>query len=145
MLVKKILKNLENENYRIEYYEKCDCDFHWHVKDGNFVCDVVKYGGCYFESVLIMDDLAGEVDEEISISYKGIIATFNSYYGVSLQIGCNEQDIAVKIRRYIINDTEIFRYLIASLDYPDKRNELHERRRDKAFGEFLMTRKDLIL
>ena len=37
----------------------------------------------------IMDDLAGEVDNEICIGYKGIIATFNSYYGY-LQIGCHK-------------------------------------------------------
>jgi len=137
MLAKKILKNLENGNYRIEYREKCDCEFYWSVKDGEFVCDTLKYGGCYHENALIMYDLAGEVDEEISIGYKGIIATFNSYYGVSLQIGCNEQDIALKIRRYIINDTEIFRDLIAILNYPDKRNKLHEKRRDKALIDYI--------
>ena len=145
MLAKKILKNLETGNYRIVYSEKCDCEFYWYMKDGNFVCDTIKNGGCYFENLLIMDDLAGEVDNEICIGYKGIIATFNSYYGVSLQIGCHEQDIAFKIRRYIINDTEIFRDLIASLDFPDKCNELHERRRDKAFVKFLGIRKEMIL
>ena len=137
MLAKKILENLENGNYRIEYCEKCDCDFHWHVKDGDFVCDVVKYGGCYHESVLIMDDLAGEVDEVISVDYKGVIATYNSYYGVSLQIGCDNEGIAIKLRRYIINDFKIFRDLIASLNYPDMRNELHEKRKGYALVEFL--------
>jgi hypothetical protein len=137
MLAKKILENLKNGNYRIEYREKCDCDFYWYVKDGDYVCDVVKYGGCYHETALIMDDLAGEVDDEISIGYNGIIATFNSYYGISLQIGCNEQDIAFKIRRYIVNDTEIFRDFIANLNYPDARNEIHEKRKGKALVEFL--------
>ena len=137
MLAKKILKNLENGNYRIEYCEKCDCDFYWYEKDGNVVCDVVKYGGCYHETALIMDDLAGEIDDEICIGYKGIIATFNSYYGVSLQIGCNEQDIAFKIRRYIVNDSEIFRDFIANLNYPDARNELHEKRKGYALVDFL--------
>jgi len=137
MLAKKILKNLENGNYRVEYREKCNCEFYWYVKDGEFVCDTVRYGGCYFENVLVMDDLAGEVDEEISIGYKGIIARFNSYYGVILQIGCNEQDIALKIRRYIINDSEIFREFIASLNSPDKRNGLHERRKDKALIDYI--------
>lgn len=137
MLAKKILENLETGNYRIEYREKCDCGFHWHVKDGNFVCDVVKYGGCYHESVLIMDDLAGEADDVVSIDYKGVIATYNSYYGISLQIGCNEQDVALKLRRYIINDFEIFRDMIASLNYPDMRNELHDRRKGNALVDFL--------
>ena len=137
MLAKKILTNLENGNYQIKYYEKCDCDFYWYEKDGNVVCDVVKYGGCYHETALIMDDLAGEVDGEISIGYNGIIATFNSYYGVSLQIGCNKQDVAVKLRRYIINDTEVFHYFIASLNSPDTRNELHEKRKGYALVNFL--------
>lgn len=156
MLAKKILKNLENGNYRIEYREKCDCGFYWHVKNGEFVCDTVNNGGCYHENVLIMDDLAGEFDEVIGIGYKGVIATFDSYYGVSLQILCSEQDIAKKIHTIItaivlggiftiINDPEIFRNFIASLNYPDKRNELHERRRDKAFVEFLGIRKEMIL
>lgn len=145
MLAKKILKNLENGNYRIEYCEKCDCGFYWHVKDGEFVCDTVNNGGCYFENVLIMDDLAGEVDEVISIGYKGVIATYDSYSGVSLQILCAEQGIANKIRRYIIDDPEIFRDLIANLNFRDRPNELHERRRDKAFVEFLGIRKEMIL
>ena len=137
MLAKKILSNLENGNYRIEYREKCDCGFNWYVKDNEYVCDTVNNGGCYHENVLIMDELAGEFDDVIGIGYNGIIATFDSYYGVSLQILCNEQDIAKKIQRYIINDTEIFRDFIASLNYPDKCNELHEKRRINAFGKFL--------
>ena len=137
MLAKKILKNLENGNYRIEYREKCDCDFYWYMKDGEIVCDRLNNGGCYHESVLIMDNLAREADDVISVDYKGVIATYNSYYGVSLQIGCNEQDIALKLRRYIINDFEIFRDMIASLNYPDMRNELHEKRKGNALVNFL--------
>ena len=53
--------------------------------------------------------------------------------------------IANKIRRYIIDDPEIFRDLIANLNFRDRRNELHERRRDKAFVEFLGIRKEMIL
>ena len=139
MLAKKIIENLKNGNYRVEYREKCDCGFNWYVKDGEFVCDTVNNGGCYHENVLIMDDLAGEFDEVIGISYNGVIATFDSYYyGVSLQIYYSNQDIAKKIHMYIINDPEIFRDFIASINYPDKRNELHEKRRDNALLNFLL-------
>jgi len=138
MLAKKILKNLENGNYRIEYREKCDCEFFWYVKDGEFVCDTVNNGGCYHENVLIMDDLAGEIDEVIGIGSNGVIATFDSYFGVSLQIFYSNQDIAKKIHMYIINDPVIFRDFIASFNYPDKRNELHDKRRDKALVDFLL-------
>ncbi len=136
MLVNKILKNLENGNYRIAYSEQCDCEFYWRVENGEFLCDTVYNGGCYHENLLIMDDMAGEFDEIVGVGYKGVIASFDSYYGVSLQILCSEPDIAKKIQRYIINDAEIFRDFIASLNYPDKRNELHEKRKYKALGKF---------
>lgn len=136
MLAKKILKNLENGNYRIAYCEKCDCEFYWRVENGEFLCDTVYNGGCYHENLLIMDELAGEFDEVIGVGYKGVIASFDSFYGVSLQILCSEPDIAKKIQRYIINDPEIFRDFIATLNYPDKRNELHEKRKYKALGKF---------
>ena len=136
MLVKKILKNLENGNYRIEYHEKCDCEFYWYLKDGEYVCDTVNNGGCYYGNELVMYDLAGEFDGEIGIGSNGIIATYDNYYGVNLLISCSDQDIAYKIFRYIIDDPEIYRDLIASINYPDKRNELHEKRRDKALIDY---------
>ena len=136
MLANKILKNLENGNYRIAYSEQCDCEFYWYVENGEFLCDTVYNGGCYHENLLIMDDLAGEFDEVVGVGYKGVIASFDSFYGVSLQILCSEPDIAKKIQKYIINDAEIFRDFIASLNSPDKRNELHEKRKYKALGKF---------
>lgn len=142
MLAKKILKNLQNGNYRIAYHERCDCGFYWYVKDGELVCDTVKNNGCYYGNELVMYDLAGEFDEVIGIGSNGIIATYDNYYGVDLLISCSDLDIAKQIRCYIINDPEIFRDFIASINYPDKRNELHEKRRDKALLEFVGWRKD---
>ena len=142
MLAKKILKNLVNGNYRIEYRERCDCSFYWYVKDGELVCDTTKNNGCYYGNELIMYDLAGEFDNEIGIGSNGIIATYDNFYGVNLLISCSDLDIAKKIHMYIINDPEIFRDFIASINYPDKCNELHEKRRDKALLEFVGWRKD---
>ena len=142
MLAKKILKNLQNGNYRIVYHERCDCGFYWYVKDGELVCDTVKNNGCYYGNELVMYDLAGEFDDVIGIGSNGIIATYDNYYGVDLLISCSDLDIAKKIHMYIINDPEIFRDFIASINYPDKRNELHEKRRDKALLEFVGWRKD---
>jgi len=137
MLAKKILKNLENGNYRIEYREKCNCDFYWYVKDDDIVGDTVKNGGCYFDNVLIMDDLADEFDDDIVIGSNGVIATYDNYYGVNLQILCSDQDIAYKIFRYIIDDPEIYRDLIASINYPDKCNDLHEKRKIKSLLNYI--------
>ena len=142
MLAKKILKNLENGNYRIAYHERCDCSFYWYVKDGELVCDTSKNNGCYYGNELVMFDLAGEFDGEIGIGSNGIIATYDNFYGVDLLISCSDLDIAKQIRNYIINDPDIFRDFIASINYPDKRNELHEKRRDKALLEFVGWRKD---
>ena len=145
MLAKKILENLKNGNYRIVYSEKCDCEFYWYVKDGEFVCDTIKNNGCYYNNVLIMDDLADEFDDEIVIDSNGVIASYDNNYGVNIQILCSYQDIAYKIFKYIVEDPEIYRDLIASINYPDNCNDLHIKRRDKAFVEFIKIRKEMIL
>jgi hypothetical protein len=146
MLAKKILKNLENGNYRIKYREKCDCGFYWYVNENNeFVCECVKNGVCYYDNLLIMDDLAGESDDVTIVDCDGVIAVYDNYYGVSLQILCKNDAIVKQIQQYIWDDAEIWRDFIASINYPSKHNELHERRRDKAFVEFLGIRKEMIL
>ena len=136
MLANKILKNLENGNYRIEYREKCDCSFYWYLENGEYVCDTVYNGSCYYGNELVMSDLAGEFDEEIGIGSNGVIATYDNYYGVDLLISCSDQDIAYKIFRYIIDDPEIYRDFITSINHPNKRNKLHEKRRDKALIDY---------
>ena len=137
MLAKKILTNLVNGNYRIVYRERCDCGFYWYLKDGELVCDTTKNNGCYYGNELVMFDLAGEFDGEIGIGSNGIIATYDNYYGVNLLISCSDQDIAYQIFRYIIDDPEIYRGLIASINYPDKCNDLHEKRKIKSLLKFV--------
>jgi len=115
MLAKKILKNLENGNYRIECREHCDyCGFWWYVKDDELTpCDCVTtgYGDCWYDNVLIMDDLAGQIDDVTGVDCDGIIAIYDNYYGVSLQIRCKDDGIVKQIQRYIWDDAEIWRRL----------------------------------
>lgn len=137
MLAKKIFENLKNGNYRIAYHERCDCGFYWYEKDGELKCLTEKNCGCYYGNELVMYDLANEFDEVIGIGSKGIIATYDNYYGVDLLISCSDLDIAKKIRSYIINDPEIYCDFIASINYPDKYNELHEKRKIKSLLEYV--------
>ncbi len=137
MLWQKILKNLENGNYRIEYREKCDCGFYWYTEEDEVKSVTVNNGGCWFGNVLVMDDLAGQFDDVTIVDSDGVIAIYDNFYGVELKILCLHQEIVKKIRRYIIDDAEIWCDLVASINYPDKRNELHEKRRDKSLIEYV--------
>ncbi len=137
MLWQKILKNLENGNYRIEYREKCDCGFYWLEKGDNLECVTVNNDGCWYGNVLIMDDLAGEFDDVTIVNCDGVIAVYDNFYGVSVQICCLSQNIVKKIERYIREDVEIWCDFIASINYPNKYNELHFKRRDKSLIEYV--------
>lgn len=144
MLAKKIIKNLETGNYRIEYREECECDFYWHTdKDGEVSCETVRaYGTCYFHNVLIMDDLVNKCDGDIIVGSDGVIACYDTYFGVSLQVLCLDKSTEKRILKYIINDAEIYCQLIATINYPDKCNELHEKRKIKSLLEHVEWKKE---
>ena len=137
MLAKKILKNLENGNYRIEYREHCDCGFYWLEKEDGLKCVTVNNDSCYYHNRLVMDDLVGEFDDEIIVGSDGVIATYDNFYGVSLQFLCRDEEIKKKIFKYIIDDAEIWCDFVASINYPNKYNELHFKRRDKSLLEYV--------
>lgn len=148
MLAKKILRNLENRNYRVEYREHCDCEFYWYEKgiwsaDDELGCETIRtYGNCYFNNVLIMDDLASQCDGDIIIGSDGVIASYDTYFGVSLQILCTNPGVEKILLKYIINDPETYCQLIASINYPDAYNKLHEKRKIKSLFEYLDWKKD---
>jgi hypothetical protein len=123
MLAKKIIENLKNGNYRIECREHCDyCGFWWYVKDDELTpCDCVTtgYGDCWYDNVLIMDDLAGQIDDVTGVDCDGIIAVCDNYYGVSLQIRCKDDAIVKQIQKFFWDDTKIWCDFIASINYPD--------------------------
>ena len=136
MLAKKILSNLENGNYRIEYREKCDCGFNWYVKDNEYVCDTVNNGGCYHENVLIMDDLAGQFDDVLIVDCDGVIATYDVYYGVTLQIICLRHAVVNKILK-LLQDSDAGFKIRTGLSTPGTKNELHEKRKIKSLLNYI--------
>ena len=78
MLAKKILKNLENGNYCIEYKEHCDCGFYWIEREDRLDCVTVYNDSCYYRNELIMDNLAREFDDETIVGSDGVIATYDT-------------------------------------------------------------------
>lgn len=137
MLAKKILKNLENGNYRIEYREHCDCGFYWCDEEDGLKCVTVNNGNCYYNNMLVMDDVAGQFDDEIIVDCDGVIATYDNFYGVSLQFLCKDEEMKKRIFRYIIDDAEIWCDFVATINYPNKYNDLHMKRRDKSLLEYV--------
>ena len=142
MLAKKILENLKNGNWRVEYREACDCGFYWHEKDDGVVCEVVNNDGCYYHNALIMDDLAGKFDKETIIDCDGVVAIYDNYYGVSLQFLCRNEAIVKQIQKFIWDDTDIWRDFIASINYPGNHSSLHEERKIKSLLEYVNWKMD---
>jgi hypothetical protein len=95
MLEKKIIENLKNGNYRIERREN-DCGIYWDTWDN--VNDV----GCYYESVLIMDDLASESDDTLSVGSDGIIAINDPYFGLTVPLINANRDVVQEIVNAIV-------------------------------------------
>ena len=109
MLAKKILSNLENGNYRIERREN-DCGIYWDT------WDTINNGGCYYENVLIMDDLAGQCDDVLSVGSDGVFATYDVHFGTTVRINCLNHAVVQQILELILNDGEIRRKLIAGIN-----------------------------
>ena len=114
---------------------------YWKKEDG-LECVTVNNGDCYYRNMLIMDDVAGEFDDEIIVDCDGVIATYDNFYGVSLQFLCKNEEIKRRIYKYIIDDVEIWCDFIARINYPNKYNELHMRRRDKSLLEYVNWKMD---
>ena len=142
MLAKKILKNLENGNYRIEYREQCDCGFYWKEKEDGLECVTVNNDGCYYHNMLVMDNVAGQFDEMTIVDCDGVIAVYDNYYGVSLQFLCRDDSVVKQIQRYIWDDPEIYCEFIASINFPHKQCELHEKRKIKSLLEYVNWKMD---
>ena len=144
MLAKKILKNLENGNYRIECREHCDCRFDWRLDNGELVCDIVSNdggcwidnddGGCWIENVLIMDDLAGQRDDTLWVSNDGIIANYDAHLGLTVSLIKAPQDALQEIVKAIKNSDAI---QIADIDSPDANNDLHDQRKRESLVKWL--------
>src|SRR5690606_26804935 len=98
------LKNLENGNYRVEYREECDCGFYWIDRDDRLDCVTVNNDSCYYCNMLVMDDVAGEFDDNTIVDCDGVIAVYDNFYGVSLQFLCRDEEMKKKIHKYILDD-----------------------------------------
>ena len=137
MLVKRIIENLETENYRVEYREYCDCRFDWSLENGELVCDTVKTDGdCWFDNALIMDDLAGKCDDELSVGSDGVIAIYDAYFGLAvswLNASCDDEQEIVNA----IKNSDAYQLLIDGINSPDANNDLHDRRKREALVKWL--------
>ena len=137
MLAKKIIENLKNENYRVEYREHCDCRFDWRLDNGELVCDIATTDGdCWFDNALVMDDLAGQHDDTLWIRSDGIIATKGEYFGLAVSWLTAGHDIAREIIN-AIKDSDAYQKLTDGIYSPDANNDLHDRRKREALVKWL--------
>ena len=121
-MLKKIIKNLETGNYRVEYREHCDCRFNWHLENGELDCVITSTDGdCWFDNILIMDDLGGKR-----------IATYDAYFGLTVQITDDEQEIINAIK-----DSDAYQKLTDGINSPGANNDLHDRRKREALAKWL--------
>lgn len=134
-MLKKILQNLKTGNYRIEYREHCDCEFYWHLENGELDC-VTTDGDCWYDNALVMDDLAGQCDDELSVGSDGVIAIYDAYFGLAvswLAASCDaEQEIINAIK-----DSDAYQKLTDGINSPDANNDLHDQRKREALAKWL--------
>lgn len=129
-MLKKIIKNLETGNYRIEYREYCDCRFYWYLNDGKLDCDIQSTDGdCWYDNVLIMDDLA------LDVGNAGIIACYDEYFGLNVTFNVS-RDVEQEILK-LIKDSDAYQQLTDGIHSPDANNDLHDRRKREALVNWL--------
>ena len=141
MLAKKIIENLKNENYRVEYREHCDCRFDWRLEKGGLVCDIeTTDGDCWFDNVLIMDDLAGQCDDVLRVGSDGIsdgiIAINDPHFGLAVPL-INVNSVAEQKIINAIKDSDAYQLLTDGINSPDANNDLHDRRKREALVKWL--------
>ncbi len=133
-MLKKIIKNLETGNYRIEYRERCDCRFYWHLDDGELDCDIQSTDGdCWYDNALVMDDLA--LDVGYTYYNAGIIACYDAYFGLNVTFNTSrevEQEIVKAIK-----DSDAYQQLTNGIYSPDANNDLHDKRKQAALVNWL--------
>ena len=147
MLTKKIIENLKNENYRVEYREHCECSFNWRLEKGELVCDIeTTDGDCWFDNVLIMGDLAGQRDDVLRVGSDGIsdgiIAINDPYFGLTVPLINASRDVVRELVN-AIKDSDAYQLLIDGINSPDANNDLHDRRKREALVKWLSDNKHL--
>lgn len=132
MLTKKIIQNLETGNYRVEHRGFCDCRFDWYLNDGKLVCDITSTDGdCWwYDNVLIMDDLAP------SVGNAGIIACYDAHFGLTVTINVSRNVVQEIVKA--IKNSDAYTQLIADINTPDVRNDLHDRRKRESLVRWLI-------
>lgn len=137
MLANKILKNLENGNYRVEYREKCDCEFNWKFdychQDFNWKLDCHKViKNCWRDNVLIMDNLAECRDKTLSVDREGLIAFYGRSNKIEVLVDA-DHDVQEKIAK-AIKDSDAYQKLTAGIG---TFNNLHNRREYESLVNWL--------
>jgi len=129
-MLKKIIKNLETGNFRIEYREHCDCRFFWHLNDGELDCDIQSTDGdCWFDNVLIMDDLA------LDVGNAGIIACYDAHFGLNVTV--NVRHAVKRVIVNVIQNSDAIQELTDGIYSPDANNDLHDKRKQAALVNWL--------
>lgn len=148
-MLKKILDNLKTGNYRIVSHEKCGCEFNWKFdyccQDFNWKLDCHKViKNCWRGNVLIMDDLAGQRDDTLSVGNEGIIARYNAYFG--LIVSCHDGrfsrliNLNCDVEQEIVNaiqNSDAYQKLTADINTPNANNDLHDKRKQAALVNWL--------
>ena len=135
-MLKKIIKNLETGNYRLEYREHCDCLFDWSIENGKLVCDTDVYD-CWTETVwLIMDDLAGQRDDTLGVYSSGLIASYDIRFGLTMLLRKASIDTEQEIVKAIKNNY-VYERLTDGIHSSEANNNLHNRRKRASLIEWL--------
>lgn len=145
-MLEKIIKNLETGNYRIEYREHCDCSFDWRINE-NMLAWGTNSKNCWVENVLIMDDLAGQYDDALSVGNDGMIAAYNSRSKFSILVDMErdlkeklEEELIVEIKNsdaYLQLCTNIMKFYTPDSTGSSLYNELHFKRKRASLVKWL--------
>lgn len=137
-MLEKIIKNLETGNYRIEYLEHCDCRFDWRINEGVLARET-NSKNCWVGNVLIMDDLAGQCDDALSVGNDGMIAVYDSRGKLSILVDM-ERDIKEKLEEELIEEIKVssaYLQLCTNITTSNTDNELHFNRKHASLVKWL--------
>ena len=121
--------------------------FDWRINEG--VAWKTDNKNCWVENVLIMDDLAGQCDDALSVGNDGMIAAYNSRSKLSILVDM-ERDLKEKLEKELIVEiknsdaylqlcTNIMKFYTPDSTGSSLYNELHFNRKRASLVKWLKT------